>query len=455
MSDEPAPGHGSASPRLEAAAAREGAGAPGLPVVSGETPRGPRAGLSPWVLMLIYLLIAVLLAALGWAGLWSALSLLGERPAAWSTLLTAVPAAAIVLLKRRAPRTGLVLATVLFAADLLTAGGLVPLLVMLEMLHATVVGLDTAGRRRMLGAVVVATVALTALSLAVTRDPRATVVLGLQFGALLGFSYWYANSIAQSQELVRLYRQRAEAAEQAAELDRLAAVQGERDRMARELHDVVAGHISAVAIRSEAALAAAGTGGAVPDAARAGGTAGDGAVPALTAEGAAEAAALSALRAVRDASLAAHGALRSMIGVLRSGERDFAVPPGRARLPQLVAEANASGVRATLNDEIAGELPAPVDQAVGRIVQEALANSVRHSSGARVEVRLGAADRAVRVEVRSRGGAALRHPGLEGSGMGLELLAERARALGGELHAGPEGESEWVVRARLPREEHA
>lgn len=376
----------------------------------------------PWAVALVYLAIAVVLAALGWSGLWDSFSLLGTRGSSWYTLVTAVPACAVVLLKHRAPGVGLMLAVPIFVADLLTVGGLVPLLVVLELMHAYLLSLDAERRKRGLGVVVVVIAAMTVAALLLSGEVRIAVMVGLQFGALLGFAYWYANSIAQSRELVRLYRQRSEAAERIAELDRKAAVQGERDRMARELHDVVAGHISAVAIRSEAALGSS----------------------------AADTAERRALRAVRDSSLEAHAALRSMIRVLRSGEREFEVPGGRARLPELVAAANESGVRARLVDELDAALAAPIDQAVGRVVQEALANSVRHASGAEVEVRLTGDDAEVRVEVVSAGGAALSAPSLAGSGMGLELLTERVRALGGRLTAGPEGDGSWAVRARLP-----
>ncbi|MFT4233322.1 MAG: histidine kinase, partial [Leucobacter sp.] len=379
----------------------------------------------PWAVALTYLLIAIVLAALGWSGLWDSFSRLPQRVSPWFTLMTAVPACAVVLLKRRAPATGLACAVAIFAVDLLTVGGLVPLLAVLELLHAQLLALSPERRRRALGGVVALTAAVVIAALLFSGDLRVAVMIALQFGALLGFSYWYANSIAQSRELVELYRQRSEDAERLAALDREAAVQSERDRMARELHDVVAGHISAVAIRSEAALDAAGSrGDRTPE--------------------------QRALRAVRDSSLEAHAALRSMIRVLRSGEREFEVPPGRDRLPELVAAANDSGVGASLVDEVDRRLPAPIDQAVGRVVQEALANGVRHASGSTVEVRVGEAPGEVRVAVVSVGGASLGRPALEGSGMGLQLLAERVRSLGGELSAGWEADGVWAVRAALP-----
>lgn len=383
----------------------------------------------PWALALLYLLIAAALAAIGWSGLWNVFTLLPAEPSSWSTLLTAIPASAVVLLKRRFAGVGLAISAAIFFVDLMTVGGLVPLLVVLEMVHARLLDLDAVGRRRALGWVSAAVVGLVLLALLLSNDLRVTAMLALQFGALFGFSYWYANSIAQSRELVLLYRQRSETAERLAVLDRESAVQGERDRMARELHDVVAGHISAVAIRSEAALSAAGS---IGDHAEV------------------EHIERRALRAVRDSSLEAHGALRSMIRVLRSGEQHFEVPPGLERLPELVTAANESGVRVRLVDGTRCDPGAPVDQAIGRIVQEGLANCVRHASGAEVEVRLSEQGAMLHVDVVSSGGSALASPELAGNGMGINLLAERVRALGGELVAGAEHGGVWAVRAAIP-----
>lgn len=385
-----------------------GAAAPGVPSWISER---------PWAMAGLYLLLAAGLALLGWAGLWDVFSLLPERPPAWWTLATAVPACAAVLLERRAPFAGLALSALLFVADLLTVGGLVPLLVMLELIHTCVTWLRPEHRRRMLWASATGVVVLCATVFALTADPRVALMVVLQFGGLLGVTYWYANSVAQSRELVELHRRRAEDAVRLAELDRIAAVQGERDRMARELHDVVAGHVAAVAIRSEAALGLPG---------------GD------TAE-------RGSLRAVRDSSLEAHAALRSMIQVLRSGEPDVAASPGRAGLAELAEAATASGLGGvSIVDDIGAELPPPIDQAVGRVVQESLANAVRHASGSEVEVRLSELDGEVRVDVVSRGGSALLRP---------ELLEERARALGGGVTAGQGPGGAWAVRARLPRGE--
>ena len=401
-------------------------------------PAGPVRRLlgDPFAQTVLYLLGAALVMGFGLVRLWDVFSLLpaGEPPPPGAVAIPFV-ACLLVLLKRRAPLPGLAVACVLLVADLLTVGSIITLLVALELLHATTVGLGAAGRRRVLAGVVSATAAVAAAAWAVSRDPQVTVMIGMQFGALLGFSFWYANSIAQSGELVALYRQRAEDAARLADLGREAAVRGERERMARELHDVVAGHVAAVAIRSEAALA-----GPRP--------------------GAPESAERAALRAVRDASLAAHGELRAMIALLRDGgpgAPGTALSLGRESVPRLVAEANGSGLEASWLDEVEGEIATATDHAIGRIVQEALANAARHASGARVDVRLTGDERSVAVEVVSRGGAPLAGAALPGNGMGLELLAERASAVGGRLAAGPEPDPEdpsravWAVRAGLPR----
>ena len=394
--------------------------------------RAPRSALrrllgEPWAIALLYAAVAVLLAALGFDGLWRDISLVPEtRTAPWVALATALPAAATVLLRRRAPGLGLGLAIPLFIADVLTVGGLVPLLVILEQLHALTVRLRPHARQAVLAWGIAAVVAAILTCLAVTGDLRTALMIGLQLGALLGMTYWYANSVAQSRELVALYRRQAEDAERLAELDRASAIQDERERLASELHDIVAGHVSAVAIRSEAALLGQSD---APEPERAGER--------------------DALRAIRDSSLHAHEALRSMVSVLRDGAAPRTTPPGRAQLPSLVAEARRSGLDVELTDDWRGALPAEIDQTIGRVVQESLANSAKHDFGARVAVTITAHAGGLRLTVASRGGRALAAPGLRGSGLGLQGLDTRVRALGGEFAAGPDAGG-WLVTAQLP-----
>lgn len=372
---------------------------------------------------LAYAVLSVVGAALGVAGLWSLYSVLSAPASSWWTLATALPASALILLRTRAPWTALALAGGLLVIDALTVGGIVTFVVLLDVLSAATLASPVRVRRRILTGIV-AVVGLLALSaLVLTGEPRAAVLVALQNGALLGMAYWFGTSQAQANELVALHRQRAADVERLAAQDRADAVRRVREDMARELHDLVAGHVSAMAIRAEAALSAP----AAPDPDRA------------------------ALRAVRDSGLEAHAALRSMIAVLRSGPGSEAVPLRRDAVPALVADARRGGLRVHLDDAIEEVLSLPVDQAVTRIVQEALANCARHAAGAEVRIALVADAGEVRVRVDSRGGAPLAQPALTGSGWGLELLRERARALGGRLQAGPAADG-WSVRATLPRE---
>lgn len=377
-----------------------------------------------------YLVASVVAAALGISGLWSFLSLLDVAVSPWWTLLTALPASALVLIRDRFPVAALVTSGTLCAADLLSTGGLVPIVVLLDVLYVCTRDAPSRRRRGILLALVVAVtavgVAAFAAAGAVGATVGAAVVAALQIGALLGTDYFYAISVAQSRELLALQHQRAADAEKLAAREREAAVQNEREAMARELHDLVAGHVSAMAIRAEASLA----------------------VPPATERDRA------ALQAVRDSGLEAHEALRSMIALLRapgaSAAAHTAAGPARDQLAALAAAAQRGGLRVTLHDAITSPLPAAVERAVVRIVQEALANCLRYAAGGLVEVLVADDDREVRVRVHSREGVRLQHPELEGSGWGLELLSEQARAVGGRLTAGQDGDV-WSVQAWMPK----
>ncbi|KAA9132892.1 sensor histidine kinase [Microbacterium caowuchunii] len=369
-----------------------------------------------------YAALAVLACVLGLVGLWSLLSVFPAPVSPWWSLATGLPACALVVFRRKAPLPLLGVALALFVVDLLTVGGVVTLIVVLDLLYAATVAASAPTRRRILIGIAVAVVATTVAALLRSDDPRVGILIGLQLGALAGMDYWYATAVAQANELVTLHRARAEDAERRSALERAEAVRSDREQMARELHDLVAGDVSAIAIRAEAALSIDNT----PEADRA------------------------ALRAVRESSLQAHQALRSMIAVLRAGDAEVAARRDGS-LPELVADAQRHGLTVTLDDALPDGIPLPVDQAVTRIVQEALTNCVRHAAGARVDVRVDADGGEVRVRVDSSGGSPGTIAPLRGNGWGLDLLRERARALGGTVDAGPADDG-WSVRARLPVE---
>jgi signal transduction histidine kinase len=235
-------------------------------------------------------------------------------------------------------------------------------------------------------------------------------------------------------ELIRIRGQRAAALTRGREEELRRLASEERIRMARDLHDVVAHNISVINVQANTALHLMDR---QPERAR------------------------SALTTINDVSKQALVELRSVLGVLRDVDaHDGATPaprapaPGLARLEDLIDNAAAAGLAVRVEaDGSRAPLPADVDLAAYRIIQEALTNSARHSGGANATVRLGYDDDALRVEVDDDGtsrppGRPASQPG--GSGHGIAGMTERAAALGGTLAAGPRPEGGFRVRARLP-----
>ena len=222
---------------------------------------------------------------------------------------------------------------------------------------------------------------------------------------------------------------RAEEAERRREDEARRAVTEERLRLARELHDVTAHHVSVMAVQAEAgqALLPADPERAAQTLARIG---------------------ASAREALAD--------LRRLLGVLRN-EGDPAVEgrvpqPGLAALPDLAEQMQAAGMPVVVRLEgDPAALASSVDVSAYRIVQEALTNVLRHSPGAEAEVlvRFGAesVELVVTNDQRADGDTSAQN----GGGLGLVGMRERAALLGGRLDAGPGDDGRFVVRAWLPR----
>ena len=223
-------------------------------------------------------------------------------------------------------------------------------------------------------------------------------------------------------EIVRVRRERLlEAARTRRETERRRAGE-ERLRIAQELHDVVAHHISLINVQAGVALHLVDT------------------KPEQTA---------TALAAIKDASKEALVELRSIVGVLRdSSEQAPRAPvPGLARLDELVGRTAQAGL--DVRTSIQGDrraLPVQVDAAAYRIIQESLTNVVRHSKASRATVRVDYGDTAVSVQVDDDG----RTGGVAPTeGNGITGMRERATALGGTFSAGPVSGG-FRVTARLP-----
>ncbi|MEU8323884.1 sensor histidine kinase [Nonomuraea sp. NPDC048881] len=205
----------------------------------------------------------------------------------------------------------------------------------------------------------------------------------------------------------------------------LRAVAEERVRIARELHDVVAHHLSVVSIQS-------GAGGRLidtePDAAREAFTA----IAATTREALAE--------------------LRNMLSVLRltsdTGEDSYAPQPGLAQLDTLLERSRLSGL--SIRRETSGQvrpLPPGVDRCLYRITQESLTNVLKHAPHADVTLTLTYQPAAVTLQVGNSGPATTGH---SADGHGLIGMRERATLYGGTLTAGPRTDGGFTVTAHLP-----
>jgi signal transduction histidine kinase len=224
----------------------------------------------------------------------------------------------------------------------------------------------------------------------------------------------------------RLRAQRALAAQtERTEAERARrAVLEERGRIARELHDVVAHHMSLIAVRAETAPYRL-TG--LPEPARA------------------EFGALSEV--AREALME----MRRLLGVLRHDEPAALAPqPQLADLPALVDAARKAGVPVELSLSPAlGRVPAGVGVCAYRIVQESLSNASQHAPGATVTVSVGHSASAVSLRVANGPGIPAAH-GHRGQGHGLTGMRERVALLGGSLSAGPAPGGGFVVSAVLP-----
>jgi len=242
--------------------------------------------------------------------------------------------------------------------------------------------------------------------------------------AALAVAAWLIVLLAAA-EAVRGKRERMAQVRRARQQEARRQADEERLRIARELHDVLAHSISLINVQSGVALHLIDE---QPEQARV------------------------ALEAINDASADALQEVRSVLGVLRGdGEHPPRSPAaGLSQLDELVSGASAAGVRVSL--EVHGErrpLPASVDLAAFRIVQESLTNVVRHSGAGAVAIDLTYGDAELTVEVQDDGqGGGTREE--SGGGNGIAGMRERAAALGGELDAGPLPSGGFRVRARLP-----
>ncbi|WP_285743085.1 sensor histidine kinase [Lentzea sp. NBRC 105346] len=257
-------------------------------------------------------------------------------------------------------------------------------------------------------------------------DPvLASVLYGLIQNILFFVSaYFFGNMAWLSARRQAELEHRAEQLRLSQEQNTRGAIVAERMRIARDLHDVVAHHVSVMGIQAGAARRTLGHD------------------PRLASE---------SLQAVEDTARGAITELRGLLGVLRSGteETESRPAPGLEQLPELMASARSAGLE--VEHGVYGEprqVPAGVALSAYRVVQEALTNVVKHAQAKRVGVRVRYLDSALEIEVTDDGRGTSTDTSLRG--FGLVGMRERVAVHGGEFEAGPRRDAGYLVRASLP-----
>ncbi|WP_151771215.1 sensor histidine kinase [Streptomyces abyssomicinicus] len=351
----------------------------------------------------------------------------------WWVLVPLAVMAGLEPLRRIRPLAGLLAGTVALVADQFTTGSVVTLLLFTDLMYAATVYGSARLSRRLPVQTGALTLAFIGWGVATWQDAY-SLMAGLGVG-LVAFGPAATGALVRHhRDAARAARREAEQTARLAELDRAQAVTAERTRMARELHDVIAGHLAAVAVHSTAALS-------LDDAQTS----------------------RRALGVIRENSVAALTEMRRLIGLLRAGGDDLEPSPAPTLegLEPLAEGVRAAGFAVTLDlgpglgsgpDTGYGRtrLPSPVELAAYRIVQESLTNVLKHGAPGPVRVGVSLDGGALRVEVTSAlgtpDGEAARAPG---AGAGLIGMRERALLVGGGFDAGPR-DGRWVVRAQLP-----
>jgi len=282
------------------------------------------------------------------------------------------------------------------------------------------------GDRRLVAAVGVYWLCGTAVATYVPAS--GTVGSWLAAWALAGvLPFAVGRTLARRSELARELAAGAARLREEQDLRVRVAAAEERNRMARELHDVIAHGVSVMVVQTGAARR----------------------VAARDTEAARE-----ALRVVEGSGREALVELRRLVDVLRHGrgEAQDRAAPGLAGLGALVERCRAAGLPVELHlSGQAASLPADLDLVAYRVVQEALTNAIKHAGPASAEARVKVGARELELSVSNSGRSpVVTRAASNGSGHGLVGMAERVRAYGGELHAGPRSGGGFEVAARIP-----
>ncbi|MFF5208497.1 sensor histidine kinase [Streptosporangium sp. NPDC000396] len=328
-----------------------------------------------------------------------------------------------VAVRRSSPMACLWLGVVAAVADCFAGPSMATILIFTDNLYSAVRYGPAVAGRWLLGITSVLAVVGGVGAAFVFDDLSLLALVAVQIG-LIGIVPVSTGMITkQLQDQADSERTRAEQVARLAELDRRAAVNAERTRMARELHDMITNHFSAIAIQSAAVLSRKD----------------------LNAQ-----AVQGVVESIRENSLQGMAEMRTMIELLRQdGEEVEATRRRVAEVGELVERAREAGMEVRLRvDGEARELPASVDLAGYRVLQESLTNALKHGDDA--------ADLVISYDPglitltldNSTDGAGARRS-LPGAGAGIIGMRERVALVGGVFEAGPHDDG-WRVRAQLP-----
>ncbi len=265
------------------------------------------------------------------------------------------------------------------------------------------------------------------VGVAAGRDNSAISLFGVT--AVVAGSWSLGENVRTRRAYLAQLEERARRLEAARDEDARRAAQDERARIARELHDVVAHHVSAIAVHTSAAAA----------------------VAARQPERAYE-----ALIFIQETSRLALTEMRTLLTVLHNGAEGGAErspQPSLSQVAHLVGQSRSAGLSVTLEVQGAARpLPEALDLSAYRIVQEALTNSLKHAGGSPVHVKVCYAPDALNLEISDTGQQTTSSSTMpDGAGRGLIGMRERVALFGGMLDAGPSPDDDgFHVRAYLP-----
>ncbi len=340
-------------------------------------------------------------------------------PAAWQWAVAAVLTAGALLLRRRSPLAAMVAILALWLAVHARDAAHDPGFQFISLLIATYALGAHAPRWQGIAGLALAAAGFSAMNLARGEEIVAAVAGTIQFSVMFAFGVLVGGASTRERAL------REQAARLETERDERArsAVEAERARIARDLHDSLGHTISAIVLQVAAVRRRLGDDQRIER---------------------------ESLLAVEQSGRDSVTELRRMLGMLREPPPGLEPLPSLARVDELARSVRAAGVAVdvAVEGDRAG-VPAGVDVAAFRIVQEALTNVLKHAHAAHASVRVAYAHNGVTLEVIDDGPGS--HTNGEGErGHGLIGMRERVALYGGELVTGPRGSGGFAVTARLP-----